>query len=924
LTDTPEIQNTPDPGLVTVQLANLLGALGEFVPGGVLVKNTREEVYSHGARTPWRRSSFWTAIRVSIQRMLMLAYPEDHHHAHYKAFMIFFFCTITKRAVIMNSPYEVLDLLRKKLARRIAKREYHLTSFPFLMAEACSVTTAAHSCVSAAWEAFRATEKLASEIPFLDVSITLADLTLPLENSRDYLRESMAYQLKSSAQSSKFEPLYRLKYDLDGLPDLSESNCELTSILGEFESWVASSLPDFLKIHEASAKLCTRMAQLIDNYITNAKKLYQGAPVLFSTMLLTTLELWVVLDSIQVSLTPMLKDYCPGLDHKLLWPLLARKREHLQRILKVEAYLRDRKSSNDNSYPNGIFSPISHASFSVRYYDEALGLHKRRNDIETGAQVSRDAAKYDWEEIREEWECRQVQFNSMSCDVDKETGAHSAKTCSKCKLARVRLRVLVHEWPLPPDEVLLKNVIFELEPPPGYLSWRDATWQIVHDLGRRKHKSGRPSKMKLPEYQYLCAHEHKPSSRLFFVSDTDLTQKGKTMRIFPIGLEKICVNNTANWRLRDTRNEIWVDDQNEIPSFNRFCSLKLPSTGLYNEQLQWAVDTTFHSSNQVVSRQDDCPVGLRVEEFLSFGELRSGHRLQSLNILRESTSSRCNLKDVGVGILFKQALWEAGPSNDETSQSVYRESHEEFKDPSFCEQLICALEDISADNLITSKQDHVLGLDLIIEITLRLVSLTTDPGVQSRGFKLLRCIRQTTLEWTRHFSQQDGNAYSIWVFRAANLVRSTFDVDSEDSTTMLHDNVDIEALVESMIYTYQNRPSDATYLEIVMSGQHVNGQYETLLRRLLPRNPAGLNTAVLLRLGTSDLDGSWDFPEEYGKVWCRNTSQSREILFNILTGQFLVAGKAIGRLPHEYSSDSYVERLFQQVSLNDFFGCPHL
>lgn len=85
--------------------------------------------------------------------------------------------------------------------------------------------------------------------------------------------------------------------------------------------------------------------------------------------------------------------------------------------------------------------------------------------------------------------------------------------------------------------------------------------------------------------------------------------------------------------------------------------------GLYaNYSGQFAVDNTTHTSNEVISRQGTCPDGLTVHELHAFAALRSGHRLQWMNIARELVARVLNFGTEEVHLLLLQASLQAGPS----------------------------------------------------------------------------------------------------------------------------------------------------------------------------------------------------------------------------------------------------------------------
>jgi len=71
---------------------------------------------------------------------------------------------------------------------------------------------------------------------------------------------------------------------------------------------------------------------------------------------------------------------------------------------------------------------------------------------------------------------------------------------------------------------------------------------------------------------------------------------------------------------------------------------------------QWTVTGTEHNANEVLCRQAECPAELALSEFVAFGTLRAGHRLQLRNILCAVATRSLSFDRPAVGDLLAQAL----------------------------------------------------------------------------------------------------------------------------------------------------------------------------------------------------------------------------------------------------------------------------
>ncbi|KAF2423513.1 hypothetical protein EJ08DRAFT_652773, partial [Tothia fuscella] len=900
-------QGTTDPSLVTDLLINLIAPLGEFAPSGLLVKNMREEVYCHKSKEPWRRSAMWLCIRVSLQRALMFSFPLDQHYTQYKNLMVYLFCAVLSLATDSHL-HDLVPLLMTKLARRVAKLK---EVFPFVKTKVSQVLKEARDLLDGSWNEAQEREKNKSLVPIPHTGLDSANLVLPLDNCRTFLAEAMDLDSLRAVSNPDaiYDNPYRLGRDTMGLPSLSATNYSEVLLLADFERWVAKCLSTWQKTVTVSGAVCDQLGCLIDNYIHNYQIAYEHCPMLISQALLVILELWIVLDKFTIELTPLLADYHPSLDPRLVVSLLLRKSEDMQRAAEVEKYLKNRMTCH-STFKGGIFAEISSTCFAVKHFDQCTRAQAHRKRAELKAEAEKEKTKNAWKTANALYESLQDKLKSLECSQD-ENGNHEPKSCVKCKTLRQSrsVTVKIYEHPLPADEEHIKAVFVELNLPEGFEVWRSTTWRICHDLGQTNtKKDAKPPALKLIEYDVLWERTNKTNNQLTFASETALTQRGKSTKKIPVDLEKVCIPNSAIWKLHDSDSSCWVENHNERPSFERFCSIQLPP-GPY-QSLQWAVDGTSHTPNEVLSRQDECPKELSLEEFLAFAEFRSGHRLHSMNILREVAAPRCKIKCLEVHILLRQAMWQFGPGSEDS----LRESHFEFGDQLFCERLLGALQNLAVQISNASKLGNLYTLGFIIDVALRVLSLANGMETKSSAQGLLIYCRGLASQWVqdleRKFSEDEADA--IIIFRAANLVRSTFDVDIKDLPMVLETNADMEALVDSMISAHQYQPTEGSHREMVASSAQLNRHLEHQLRKMLPHRSEGINAAVSRRLNKRPLKGNWksalDMDNNNNSTWILN--QSQHIAFNIITGELKAEGQSAVRIPDDYVTDSAYQRIF--------------
>ncbi|KAL2064239.1 hypothetical protein VTL71DRAFT_4733 [Oculimacula yallundae] len=121
----------------------------------------------------------------------------------------------------------------------------------------------------------------------------------------------------------------------------------------------------------------------------------------------------------------------------------------------------------------------------------------------------------------------------------------------------------------------------------------------------------------------------------------------------------------------------------------RLCTFQLPPGP--HATLQYVLDNTTHTSNEALSKQDDCPKDFNLHEYYVFATLRSGYRLQWRNIAREVTARILNFGHYDTYMLVAQAIWYAGPSR---AIEILRDSHIDLEEEEFGASLMSSCEEV--------------------------------------------------------------------------------------------------------------------------------------------------------------------------------------------------------------------------------------
>src|SRR6266702_8028571 len=86
-----------------------------------------------------------------------------------------------------------------------------------------------------------------------------------------------------------------------------------------------------------------------------------------------------------------------------------------------------------------------------------------------------------WQSLKDE----ASEMDHTYLETNKGNLTHRQKQCQKCQTDKRanRLKINVHEWPLPQAMAQAQLVLFELSPPRAFSAWREITSKILLDIG---------------------------------------------------------------------------------------------------------------------------------------------------------------------------------------------------------------------------------------------------------------------------------------------------------------------------------------------------------------------------------------------------------------------------------------------------------
>ncbi|KAG8217925.1 hypothetical protein J3R82DRAFT_6091 [Butyriboletus roseoflavus] len=922
-----ETRDTTHPRYVTELLTGILRSVGGPADIVRISKRVGDDVVWNNSKLPWRRSSLWVVIRVTLQTSLD---RSNLGHRTYKEFILFFMCCLAQEKISTGLPNDALHSMSAKISRRLGKLG---SSAPdWLSRTALQTCSSLRSTLEKRWGQVQAAQRISPVWTPSQLDLT-RDIQLSLLGSGDYLRNALANHCIEPPDAT-FNPELRPRGTLDDF--LSSDGAffeeayrtEPHVALYDVERAVEQSIDTWVDRVRNNDEACVKLEILANKYSSSALITYANNPELLSVMLLTMIELWVALDKIAIMEIPMLAEYSPEVPTSLLEVLLLCKTKSLHRLRHAHEYLSHRHSQSQSQW--SVFSQtVAADSFAVRFYASSSHLQCLKTQIEEAAQREvRDKVA----EL-EKANARHVEFQQTADKINHQyignrngTESH-AGYCNKCfyEQSSKNMDIALHEWPLPAEQFRAEAVVFELDCPISFNMWRNATFHLLVDLCSPAIEPKKPY-IQLSKYvalqPYLVQH---PRSRISLASDTKpfVVSHYSRTRI-PTTQEEVCVNNGLNVYGFDSHSYIPVSEALGRLDIGRYCTYQLQSESYQN--LQKYVDATSHTSNEVVANQADCHQDLSIDEFMAFGHLRSGGLLQWFNILRELRGRSLSFHHHEVHLLLAQAVSQVGPfANAEWTW------HQEIQQPSFCYALLGELESLLRD--VEANWLEAITMDTISFLLRRLLASSPDQAVSQKALGLLRTTRGKVFSWVQELSAKlaktPGDEELRGILRdVAAVCRTTFDVDPAIIQELLHSAADIDVLLSSAILIHDNLPSKVSclpsYSQMIFDrDRRLSLALESVVRDVILADSSnlGINLAVG-RVWSHYRPGSkWTQLQCPNSRWLSCTTAptvdqcSQVVHFNILDGSLLVDGKSLGRLPNEIQRHPLYNLIFGEQEL---------
>ncbi|KAJ6555850.1 hypothetical protein B0H19DRAFT_1376856 [Mycena capillaripes] len=916
--------------------AILRGYAGSFAAGSHRTrKRVRNEILWDHARAPWRRNPLWLIIRIAIQSTLRQ--ESESTDTLYKSFMVHLMTMILRTAVENAMSSELLFCMRAKIARRVEK----LPTISFkLRGLATDVSRAATALLEGRWNTIRLEQEKSSYWAPAELDLE-QDTHLSLPNSKDYIQQRIAQDgvrtvpdLFQPAESSRACQTNEFRTLTSAILQAVFRGKDVFVALADFEASVQNNIDMWVSGHREESD-CAVIATCIKEYNTAAALRYAGDPENQSTRFLVIFDLWVALDQLVLFHHPELREYSPEVPLEILEPLLIRKSLPLERVVHINQYLRARHLGA--LYGSVFTDSTGPMTFASRHFARSPELQQLYQKICDNAQNERDAkitelstAQQKYRSLLEQAEARE------KCDYRENPWGRDvhSKSCEKCRLktAAKKMKIIVHEWPLPSNIDDAKNIVFELCLPMAFRIWRDMTAMLLGDICALNQPTEAKIATRLDAYAGL--RMYLPSSglpRITYASHIKsfVVSHYRSQAVSVATTDSICKSNGLEYRLYDCSRCCWAAASFSQCSLSDACTPALSPSSPYFPSAH-TLASTLHTPNSVLASQDQARASLNLHEHHSFGSLRSGGRLQWLNITRELRMRVLAFHHPDVHTLIAQAASQIGP----ISQPDVAEWHVELMEHAFGQLLLGELEGLLSDT--RDNWSNTITIQTIVFLLGRwLVSARGHPDLVVRGCRLLREARTVTYNWMRllisrlqGFTDQEMvTDFQTRICTVAAVCRATYDVDPIYLTSILSSDEDASIMIECSIVIHDNSPPCDTDTHgpmrtLLMRDRRLSHSIEPFLRTQIEHNRGGLDQAVQREWPDYSPAGPWVLATRADGCWANTRTASiaganlQVVDINICNGTMLVDGKPLGRLPTEITSHDTYTRLFGEKILD--------
>ncbi|KAI1744920.1 hypothetical protein F4680DRAFT_455891 [Xylaria scruposa] len=939
-----EDRDTTNPKMITELLAAYLRSIGEMVEVSSILKNTRQDVLWKNARSPWHRSALWLLIRVALQLFLSRQESDPVEQDIYKNYMLFFAGYILQQAQKYMISTDLIWTIKAKVTRRRLK--IGVRGHPDVLRFVDNILSEAESALQTRWLRIQSDDTVHHNFGDLQRLKPAQDTVMQLNGLDRYLEaiKRRKFVIARCTKPPTSCPLPVFTAPLNECFDKFPDTPTIFKLL-RFESWVESCLDEWLIANPGNDECCRDLRLVIESYHKCAIGQYQHNAEATSTMLLTIIRLWVALDKSAISCCNILADYAPGLPAGILQKLILPERWQMKRLHSIEQYL-DRRYSRAKFSPSYVFSSFGHKNcFAVQYFNQSEKHQDLLSVIELNAHKSRNEKCAELNRKRVEYNRHETEYNRLECRytewLDRRTGIlkqKHKKTCDKCNhmTAMKELQIDLHEWPLPENKNEAKTIVFELLVPSCFGNWRDSTIFTLMDVLRLQYVSRVSLQRKYTIEQIEGLGDYFKSSGIGqrITLRSEIKPHSRTHRsiksVINVPIEEILVKNGASFRYFDDVQGCLVSDISPSASQNAYAFRVSTASEPLQQFLDGTIDLDIYA-NAAIAHQSGCPKDLSLEEYKGMASLQAGGKIRWQNVMRELVSPSIDFRKEDTVIMILQCIQQTGQPD---ARNALRETHNILDDDRFSAALLGHLSD--ACDKASGNWQCAPALSAFVSIANRVLSLSTAPDIQQLCLNILSTARATSISWLKVLKQNAEKAtesrlrdefLSKSVF-VALLCTDTFNIDSRKLRKVLSEPKQAAILIRANVVIQEGRneaaqkPYSLTAILYHRWKQLCYRSFPILAEQIVVLRSPALDEAIKVSWAAYQPTGQWHALKKPYDHWLHSRSAPNKhesgliVYFSMLTGELLVNGAPVNRLPIDYERNTAYQTLFGNSAID--------
>lgn len=909
----------------------------------LITKKIRDEICGEKCDI-FQRSSFYVSVKAMLQHSFTMQNPGAGK-TFYKIFMLkFLIGTCAPYKEHMTFDIDLISQAIAKLARRIEKLSKIeiipvelIDLYSSTIDEAKDTIKKIREKIDAQIEKKQKDDEKDAELPKLTNLNFASDICYKSPKLQNYLKERAQEQNNHQTSTGfKFSDFtsYKLYFNNALIPERStisqvKDGIEKRLFWMSFENEILYET----KVDD-NRWTCVDLRFWSFAYADFAENNYKECPLFISRMLLVRLKIIMVLDKKAIDQHELLNEYKSGINPDIINCLLLPQSKDMQIAYEIEQYFRRRNERS--SFPSIIEEDfIENGSFSVRFAENDLKNNERMKEIRKKI-LEKDEKNVnnkmaEWNRLIKEVEERRNEAISMKCDYTSQ-----CKHCEKNEQAIRTIKPYERLWPEDNTEQLA--ILFELNIPEVIACLRDVSCRfLVYFEEKSEPLTIRNNWFEFISNIFPNLDEFPPYKSEYVKLGSRYKQILKKIRVVEGALEKLIIENTSECIF-------YVDKKPTIKQYNyRLPWLKVSIDKIKKEctlniqdeyaDLQWALSSTKHTENEVLSTVYECGIDMTLSTYRNFGLLRSdGDRMQSWKLFVMIKNETLPFEKEGVFLLMMQTLWECEVSGED---GFVRESHIDFDDKQFCGEMIKQL-----DNFVKQQEDNWKQPFKLLTITLiavRMFEINKDEELAKRIVQILRDVRRIALKWIKEIDKIIERDLRLKLIYVAIMGGMTFFVHPKHKyyVNIFQNQAESKKAIESWLkliislninvrlYTNDEKHFSSNLRMFLRLMEQVGASLEKKVREVIEQDLEEKENEVIEVnsnfianiIKTQWQEGNIDnihFNEDFPHIIVAEAtvnSINHIVTIDIITGTFLVDNLPMSRLPKQVT-DSDIYRWF--------------